>query len=49
MRIDLTELSNSIDHNNICITGVPEEEKREKEAENFSEETITENLPNLGK
>ena len=35
--------------NNIRITGVPEEEEREKGIESVTEEVITENFPNLGK
>ena len=42
------ELSNSIQHNNISIIGVPEED-REREPENLFQEIITENFPNLGK
>ena len=34
----LRELSDSITHDNIHITGVSEEGEREKEAENFFEE-----------
>ena len=33
----LQELSDSIKHNNIHIVGAPEEEKREKGAENLPE------------
>ena len=45
----LRELSDSIQCNNICIIGVPEEEEREKRAENLFEEIIAENSLNLGK
>ena len=34
---------------NICITGVPEGEEREKGSENLFEDIIAENFPNLGK
>lgn len=33
--------------NNICIIGVPEEEEREKVAENLFEKIMTENYPEL--
>lgn len=35
--------------NNICIVGLPVGEEREKGAEHFSEEIMTENFSNLGK
>ena len=35
--------------NNICITGVPEGEKREKGTEKIFQEIIAENFPNTGK
>lgn len=44
----LRELSDSIKHNNILTTGVPEE-KQEKGAESLSEEIMAPNFPNLGK
>ena len=44
----LKELSDSIKCNNVCIIGVPEEE-REKRAKKFFEEIVTENFPSLGK
>ena len=44
----LGDLWDNIKHTNICITGVPGEE-REKEEDNLFEDTITENFPNLGK
>ena len=34
---------------NICVIGFSEGEEREKGAENISENSITENFPNLGK
>ena len=34
---------------NICITGPPEEEKREEETEILFEEIMAKNFPNLGK
>ena len=39
----------NIKHNNIHIIGAPEEEEREKGAENIFEEIIVKNFPNLGK
>ena len=45
----LRELWDNIKHTNIHITGVPEEEKQEKGAENIFEDIIAENVPNLGK
>jgi len=45
----LRELSDSIEHHNICIIGVPEEEEREKGPQNLFEEIIGESFPNLGK
>ena len=45
----LRELSDFIKCNNILIIGVPEEEERERGAENFFEEIITGNFHNLGK
>ena len=47
MRID-RELSNTIKHNNIGITWIPEEEYR-KGGQNLCEEIIVENFKNLGK
>ena len=44
----LRELNYSLKHNNICLIGVPEEE-REKGAKGLSEEIKAENFPNLGK
>ena len=43
------ELSDSIKSNNICIIGIPEEEKRERRAEHLFEEIMAEYFPNLGK
>ena len=43
----ITELSDSMKQNNICIIGVPEEEKK-KRAEGLLEQIIAENFPNLG-
>ncbi|KAF0875950.1 LORF1 protein, partial [Crocuta crocuta] len=45
----ITELSDSMKHNNIHIIGVPEEEERDKGAEGLVAQTIAENFPNLGK
>ena len=39
----------NINHNNICIIGVPEGEEREKEPEKIFEEIIVENFPNREK
>ena len=45
----LRDLWDNIKHNNICIIGVPEGEKREKGPEKIFEEIIVENFPNMGK
>ena len=45
----LRELSDSIKCNSIHITGVPEEEEKENEAENIFVEIIAENCFNLRK
>ena len=45
----LKELSDSIKHSNISITGIPEKEEREKRTEDLFEKIIAENFPNLGK
>ena len=42
----LRELWDNIKHTNICIIGVPEEE-REKGTEKIFEEIVAENLPNM--
>lgn len=44
----LRDLWDSFKHSNICIIGVPEEEK-EKGTENLCEEIMTESFHNLGK
>ena len=44
----IRDLNYSMKWNNICIIGVPEEE-REKGAEDLFEQIIFENFPNLGK
>ena len=44
----LREFSDSIKRKNIHNTGVPEEEKIDKGAENLFEEIINENCHNLG-
>ena len=36
-------------HTNICITGVPEGEEREKGTGKIFEEIIAKNFPNMGK
>ena len=43
------ELSNSTKQTNICIIGVPEEEKWGKGEEDLFEQIIAENFSNLGK
>ena len=48
MRRDLWELSNFIKHN-ILITGTPEQEEREKGAENVFGEKLAKKISNLGK
>ena len=45
----LRDLWDNIKHNNICITGVPEGEEREKRPKKIFEEIIGENFPNMGK
>ena len=45
----LRELSDSIKHNNIYITGEVPEEERIKRVEGLFEEIIAENFPILGK
>ena len=45
----LRDLWDNIKRNNICITGVPEGEQREKGSEKIFEEIIVENFPNMGK
>ena len=45
----LRELSDLLKGNNIQIIGVPEDEEREKGAENLCEQIIVENFLNLGK
>ena len=45
----LRDFWDNIKHTNICIIGVQEGKEREKGAKNLFEETVAENLPNLGK
>ena len=45
----LRDFWDNIKHTNICITGVPEGEKREKVTEKIFEEIIAKNFPNMGK
>lgn len=45
----LSELSNIIKHNNICIIGIPEGEESERGTENLFEEITAGNFLNLGK
>ena len=42
-------MENNEERNNIRITGVPEDEEREKGVEGLCEQIIVENFPNLGK
>ena len=42
-------LSDLVKHNKLHIIRVPEDEERDKWAENLFEKTIAENFPNLGK
>ena len=45
---NLRDLWDNVKHNNICIIGVPEEE-REKGPEKILQEIIVANFPNMGK
>ena len=45
----LRALWDNIEHTNIRIIGVPEEEKKKKGTEKIFEEIIVENFPNMGK
>ena len=45
----LRGLWENIKRTNICIIGVPEGEEREKGPKKIFEETIVENLPNMGR
>ena len=45
----LKDLWDNIKCTNIWITGVPEEEEKEKGPEKIFEEIIVKNLPNMGK
>ena len=45
----LRDLWDNINHTNIRIIGVPEEEKKKKGYEKFFEEIIVENFPNMEK
>ena len=45
----LTNLWDSLKHSNIRIVRVPEGEEQEQETENFSEQIMKENFPNLMK
>ena len=45
----IRELNDSMKWNNIGITGVPDEEEREKRAKGVLEQIIGENFPDLGK
>lgn len=45
----LREISDTIEHNNIHIMGIPKGEDREKGVANSCEEIILENFPNVGK
>lgn len=48
MNVDLGKLADSINHNNICFIGVPEEEDRENGVENLIKEILVEKFTNLG-
>ena len=43
------DLWDNINHTNIRIIGVPEEEEKNKGTEKIFEEIIVENIPNMGK
>ena len=45
----LRELWDNVEHTNICIIWVSEEEEREKGPEKILKEIIAENFPNIGK
>ena len=45
----LRGLNDSLNHNNICIIRVPEDEERLKRAESLLKQIIAENFLNLGK
>ena len=45
----LRDLWDNVEHNNICIIGVPEGEEREEGPQKIYEEIIVENFPNMGK
>ena len=45
----LRDLWDNVKHTYIQIIEVPEEEEKEKGSEKISEETIVENIPNMGK
>jgi len=45
----IREISDTIKQNNIRITGIPEEEERERGAKGILGQIIVENFPNLGK
>ena len=45
----LRELWDNVKRTNICITGVPEGEEREKGTEKIFQEIIAKNFPNMGK
>ena len=47
--LSLRELWDNVKHYNICIIGLPEEEKEDQGIENIFEEIINENFPNLMK
>ena len=45
----LRDIYDNIKHTNICITGVPEQEKRKKRSEKIFDEIIAKNFPNMEK
>ena len=49
LNLRIREISDSLKRNNIRIIGVQEDEEREKGAERLCEQSIVENIPNLGK
>ena len=45
----LRDFWNNINHTNICIIGVPEEEEKKERTGKIFEEILVENFPNMGK
>ena len=44
---NIRDLCDNIKQANLCITGIPEGEEKEKGTENIFDEIISENFPNL--